>query len=161
MAVPKTFPRMPPLIYKFLLKKEKKTQKTAGPSPGAVVLSVGVLPFRDSRTSIELPLATLPNTFLKSLLFPPIINLIRQSLNTHDTTLMMVSSFIFGNHHFLTTCDAKIQFSVTFQKFTRESPLSAVINELSAEVTIKDNPRDNRWMMCCIAIQVTGSSTST
>ena len=160
MAVPKTFPRMPPLIYKFLLKKEKKTQKTAGPSPGAVVLSVGVLPFRDSRTSIELPLATLPNIFKISLVSSH-INLIRQSLNTHGTTIMMVSSFIFGNHHFLTTCDAKIQFSVTFQKFTREPPLSAVINELSAEVTIKDNPRDNRWMMCCIAIQVTGSSTST
>ena len=66
--------------------KEKKIEKAAGPSPGAAVLSVGVWPFRHSRTSIKLPLATLgtKHIFYTSLV-SPIINLIRQSLNPYGS----------------------------------------------------------------------------
>ena len=73
------------------------------------------------------------------------------------TLVMVSSSFIFGNHHFFTTCVVMINFSVTFQKkFTQELPPPTVVNELSTEVSVKHN----QWMICCIAIQVTGSSTS-
>ena len=66
------------------------------------------------------------------------------------TLVMVSSSFIFGNHHFFTTCVVMINFSVTFQKkFTQELPPPTVVNELSTEVSVKHN----QWMICCIAIR--------